>query len=40
MIKLIDILNEIGDSSAQKYDWSFHHEMKGGRDIIYYEYKF
>ena len=39
MIKLIDILNEIGDSSAQKYDWRF----KGKHvtsDVINLDYEF
>ena len=39
MIKLIDILNEIGDSSAQKYDWRFKGKYDTG-DVINIDYEF
>ena len=39
MIKLIDILNEIGDSSAQKYPWTFKIEREND-GITYFEYEF
>ncbi len=39
MIKLIDILNEIGDSSAQKYDWRFKGKYDTG-DVINLDYEF
>jgi tRNA threonylcarbamoyladenosine modification (KEOPS) complex Cgi121 subunit len=39
MIKLIDILNEIGDSSAQKYTWSFKGKYDTG-GIINLDYEF
>ena len=39
MIKLIDILNEIGDSSAQKYDWRFKGKYNNS-DVINIDYEF
>lgn len=39
MIKLIDILNEIGDSSAQKYDWRFKSKYDTS-DTINLDYEF
>jgi hypothetical protein len=39
MIKLIDILNEIGDSSAQKYDWQFKGKYTTS-DVINLDYEF
>lgn len=39
MIKLIDILNEIGDSSAQKYDWRFKGKYDTS-DVINIDYEF
>ena len=39
MIKLIDILNEIGDSSAQKYNWQFKGKYDTS-DVINLDYEF
>jgi len=39
MIKLIDILNEIGEGTAQKYPWTFKIEREND-GITYFEYEF